>query len=313
VVVLGATGFIGRWVARSLVAGGAEVHAVVRDRAGAHATLPDLEALAGLHALDLTDARSLRRLLGMVRPSLAFNLAGYGVDRAERDDAIAAAVNEGVVRTLVEALAATADRRWRGQHLVHAGSALEYGEASGDLEEKSTTPRPTTTYGRTKLAATLAIGEAAPRLGLRAVTARLFTVYGPGEHDGRLLPALLAARAHAEPLPMTSGEQRRDFTYVGEVAEGLLRLGVSSAEPGAAVNLATGTLTSVRSFAERAARVLGISAERLRFGALPTRAEEMHHDPVTIARLRSLTGWTPSCGIEEGVRRTLAELQGAAR
>jgi nucleoside-diphosphate-sugar epimerase len=307
VVVLGATGFIGRWVARSLVAAGAEVHAAARDRSAAHAAFPDLGALAGLHSLDLTDARSLRRLLGMVRPAIVFNLAGYGVDRAERDEAVAAAVNEGAVRALVEALPGSADRSWRAQQLVHAGSALEYGEATGNLDERDTMPRPTTVYGRTKLAGTMAITESASRLGLRALTARLFTVYGPGEHAGRLLPTMMAARTHRDPLPMTSGEQRRDFTYVGEVVEGLLRLGVARADPGAVINLATGRLTSVREFVERAARVLEISPERLRFGALPTRPEEMRHEPVTLRRLLSLTGWVPSCEIEEGVRRTLTE------
>ena len=75
--------------------------------------------------------------------------------------------------------------------------------------------------------------------------------------------------------------------------------------PGAVVNLATGTLTSVRSFALCAARELGMSEQQLRFGALPTRAEEMEHEPVHISRLRALASWSPRIGVEEGIRRTL--------
>jgi nucleoside-diphosphate-sugar epimerase len=75
--------------------------------------------------------------------------------------------------------------------------------------------------------------------------------------------------------------------------------------PGEVVNLATGELTSVRAFAETAATILGMAPERLRFGALPTRAEEMVHAPVAIGRLRELVNWHPRVGIEFGIRRTV--------
>jgi UDP-glucose 4-epimerase len=99
--------------------------------------------------------------------------------------------------------------------------------------------------------------------------------------------------------------QKRDFTYVEDAAEGLLRLGVSQAEPGIVVNLATGKLTCVREFIEIAARVMGIPQENLRFGEVPTRVEEMSHEPVTVERLKRTTGFVPPTGIEEGIRRTL--------
>ena len=70
------------------------------------------------------------------------------------------------------------------------------------------------------------------------------------------------------------------------------------------INLATGTLTSVREFVTRAASVLGIEPERLRFGALPTRQEEMEHDPPRTDRMRGLVGWSPATSIEAGIRMT---------
>jgi nucleoside-diphosphate-sugar epimerase len=75
------------------------------------------------------------------------------------------------------------------------------------------------------------------------------------------------------------------------------------------VNLATGRLTSVRSFAETAAQVLSVPPERLEFGAIPTRAEEMEHAEVTVERLRRMIGWVPSTAIEDGIRRTLDHWQ----
>jgi len=186
---------------------------------------------------------------------------------------------------------------------VHAGSALEYCNVAGDLSEDGPT-NPTTFYGKTKLEGTRAVAGS-EALGVRGVAARLFTVYGPGEHAGRLLPSLIASAHSGEALELTAGTQQRDFTYVQDVAEGLLKLGTTTAIPGGIVNLASGRLTSVRAFAETAARLLTIPQTNLKFGAIPTRMEEMSHCPVSIVRLRRTTGFVPSTGIEEGIRRTL--------
>jgi nucleoside-diphosphate-sugar epimerase len=116
---------------------------------------------------------------------------------------------------------------------------------------------------------------------------------------------LLETAKTQRPLQLTSGEQKRDFVYVENVSEGLLRLGLAPAALGEIVNLATGRLTSVRTFAETAAQILNISQDRLKFGELPPLGEEMHHSEVATERLRHLTAWMPSTGIAEGIQKTL--------
>jgi UDP-glucose 4-epimerase len=299
VLLLGASGFIGRWVAQRLAEAGAVLHLGVRNAASAGA-LPGV-VLEG----DLAQPGVAEALIQRIRPAVAFNLTGYGIDPNESDPALARRINRDLVVELATACAKSADPSWRGQQLLHAGSAAEYGSAGGDLAE-DTPPTPTTLYGRTKLAGTTALLNAVKTATLRAVTARLFTVYGPGERTGRLLPSLIAAARHGAVIPLTEGSQRRDFTYVEDVAEGLLRLGVESGEGLGAINLATGRLVTVRAFVERAARVLGLAPERLGFGALPTRPDEMEPSAVNVDRLRSLCGWIPATSIEEGVRQTLS-------
>jgi nucleoside-diphosphate-sugar epimerase len=232
-----------------------------------------------------------------------FNLAVHGVDHAERDRDTMAAINAALVAELCEQLAAEPVHGWRGLRLVHAGSALEYGARGGALRE-DTEPNPTTEYGRTKLEATRHIERIARATGLGAVSARLFTVYGPGEHADRLLPSLIEAARTGARVPLSAGLQRRDFTFVQDVADGLLRLGVSAAAPGTIVNVATGRLTSVREFVETAAGILPIDRRALAFGALPTRAEEMWHDEVDVTRLQRLISWLPATTIAEGIRRS---------
>jgi nucleoside-diphosphate-sugar epimerase len=302
--VLGATGFIGTHVARRLAAAGARTLLVSRRPRGP--AEPGGEHIAR----DLTAPGAAAALVAETAPDIVFNLAGYGVDPAERDPGLARRLNAELPGELADALAGSAPGGgWGGQRLVHSGSALEYGRAAGDLDER-TEPVPTTLYGETKLAGTLAVLARGRARGLRAICARLFTVYGSGERPGRLLPSLLEVAASRRSLPLTAGRQLRDFTWVGDVAEGLLRLGARAGEGGEGgeggtlVNLATGRLTSVRDFALTAARVLGFDPELLRFGALPTRAEEMSHEPLTLRRLRDLLRWTPPTGVDEGIRLT---------
>ncbi len=303
-VVLGASGFIGRWVAAHLARQGAKVYLVGRRRRTVEVIARKYGIEGEIVEQDLSDGDAASALLHRIRPSIIFNLAGYGVDRSERDERTSYQINAELVLTLCETMAGSRDDKWRGRDIVHVGSALEYGTIGGSLEEDSI-PNPTTLYGGSKLAGTSFLSRCSRAYGIKGVTARLFTVYGPGEHSGRLLPSLLEAARRGQPLRLTAGEQVRDFTFVEDVAEGLLRLGLASATPGAVVNLATGRLTSVRSFVETAAGILQIPSERLQFGMIPTRPEEMQHVEVTLTRLRQLTGWAPSTGIVEGIRKTL--------
>ena len=301
VLVLGASGFIGRWVARRLHQAGADLYVAARDvRKLPHEECFSRQAMD----IDLLDPAALPGIVREAAPEIVFNLAGYGINPAERDSARAAAINAEFLPQLVTAMKQVPTTRWQGQRIVHTGSALEYGTCSGDLAETTCT-RPTTLYGRTKLAGTLALQQSAEQHGIAGITARLFTVYGPGERAGRLLPSLLEIARTGGSLELTAGTQHRDFTYVEDVVEGLLRLGTTRTSPGEVVNLATGQLTSVRQFTEITARVLGIPAGHLHFGALPVREEEMAHKPVSTSKLRKLLSWVPTTTIQQGIERTL--------
>jgi nucleoside-diphosphate-sugar epimerase len=321
-LVVGGTGFLGRHVAAALAANGAELHWTTRDPSLVEPRALGLAAGRG-HVVDLRDDLAVIELLTAVRPAITFNLAGYGIDPGERDEREAALLNDHFVGVLAQALgqgvaqarapvsegSETSDRNPLDPpllDLVHVGSALEYGKAGGDLRESSE-PQPTTVYGRTKLAGTRALEQACRNSPLRVVTARLFMVFGPGEHEGRLVPSLRRTAATSAPLDLTSGRQERDFTWVGDVAEALLRLGVArGVRPGEIVNVATGRSTSVRAFVATAARIFAIPRELLRFGTLPTRPEEMRHSPVAIGRAKELLHWFPSTTIEQGLRKIAA-------
>lgn len=310
-LVLGATGFIGRWVTGYLVDLGAKTFAGIRNQESASATLGAIAGQAEMIHIDLRDPHSVRHVVQRVRPAITFNLVAYGVDPAERDPEVARLINSDAVVSLCEATSRAKPPEWEGLAIVHAGSAAEYGTVRGPVAEDSLV-QPTSVYGKTKLAGTRGLSDSAKHLGIRALTARLFMVYGPGEPAHRLLPALLAAARERRAIDLTQGVEARDFTYVEDVAEGLLRLGLTAARPGEVVNLATGRLTTIRQFAEKAADLAGMPRNDLRFGERESGSHEIFHGSVSIARLRELTGWSPFTTVEEGIWRTIRTPDGSS-
>ena len=300
VLVLGGSGFIGRSVASRLLQVGAHTFATVRPGS----TTPHVRSGIRWAQIDLSRADDLPTLIRRLQPSITFNLAGYGVDPSEREADLFHRMNSELVDLLAEAMA-TIPRRWVGQALVHVGSAAEYGVLDEAIDESSPT-LPVTPYGASKLEGTRRLTKKSKSLDLPALTARLFSVYGPGEHPKRLLPSLVHISRSGEALDLTDGSHKRDFTYVEDVATGLLLLGFSNATLGEVVNLATGVLTSVREFTETAASLLRIPRSNLRFGQLPNRPDELRHGAVSTDRLRALTAWSPRISVKEGIARTLA-------
>lgn len=305
VLVLGASGFIGRWVARHLTRAGAIVTAGVR-RPEKFAEIARAWGIrAEAFAFDAFDDDTVSQVISIAAPDIVFNLAAYGIDRAETDPVALSRINDALVRQAADVLVRTPhNAAWRGRRLVHAGSALEYGLVEGTATEDGPA-NPHTDYGRSKLAGTRTLRTFAEANGLDAVTARAFTVFGPGEHEDRLLPSLRQAARAGSAATLSAGTQLRDFAYVEDVAEGMLRLGLSAGPPGETVNLATGRMTSVRQFAETAAEVLAMPRDRLLFGNQPVRADEMRITAVDVSLLRQRIGWTPDPDVERGIRRAV--------
>lgn len=317
VVVLGGTGFLGRRVVDRLVALGATPILLCR-------TKPRLEASwEGRVAVDEGSITSLKGLKESLATCFAFNgaslvinLAAAGVLPSRRDPQTTASTNgmlPEVVATTVAELAADLPTRWPGTSLLHVGSALEYGVGAASVDEAAPCA-PDEPYGKSKLRGTRAVVAARNERGLAALVARPFTVFGPGEPAGRLLPTLLCRVGDDAPIPLTSGAQLRDVAYVDDVAEGILRLAASPRRAVLAregpydvgvINLATGVSTSVEAFVRAAAAEFFIDPARLAFGALPQRDDETRQPEAPVARLRAATGgWTPSADFAAGLRKT---------
>jgi dTDP-glucose 4,6-dehydratase len=147
--------------------------------------------------------------------------------------------------------------------------------------------------------------------GLRTSIARIFNTYGPRMKldDGRVVPAFLHQALRG--LPMTifgDGSQTRSFCYVADLVDGLYRLmGSDEAYP---VNLGNPNEMTILEFAERIRRLTG-SRSQLSFEALPEDDPRQRQPDITKAR--TLLGWEPRVGLDEGLALTVKYFQGLFR
>ena len=231
VLVTGADGFVGRWLVRRLLADGREVYGAVRPGQSPPAVAPaadltpaERDAVRWL-PLELTDAESVRRSVGLPYDAVVHLAAiSSGVD-ATRDPGFAWTVNAAGTARVVQVLA-DAKRVGRADPVVLVVSTGEvYGACADQRARRETDPvAPTSPYAASKAGAELAALEAWRRAGLRVVVARAFAHTGPGQDARFVVPAFaerlrFAKRVSAPVVKVGNLEPVREFLHVRDVVD----------------------------------------------------------------------------------------------
>jgi len=210
---------------------------------------------------DLRVSEAVTRALAQLKPTQIVHLAA-SPGSAIKTDWTMVAEEVAMVGNLAEAMP-------EGCRLIHAGSMAEFGR-SGRFDEGSAC-RPRTPYGCAKAAATDHAVALRFRLGRSITVARLFGVYGPGEAPARLTPSLIRNLAAGLRVPLSPGDQVRDFVHVDDVCDILQGLALVDEAP-PIVNVGTGVGLTVRTVCEAVADALGADRDLLGFGEHPYRS-----------------------------------------
>jgi nucleoside-diphosphate-sugar epimerase len=197
------------------------------------------------------DEETLRRVFAH-RPEIIYHLAAHfanqnSVDHPETDLMVN---GMGTLKTLEYAQLVDVER------FIYASSGCGiYGQgASIPFDEADVSLRLTTPYQVTKMLGELYTNCFHALYGLPIVNARFFNSYGPGEVPGRyrnVIPNFFYWALQQQPLPITgTGAETRDFTYVGDLVQGLFAMASQPVAIGEAFNLASGREIRIRDLAE---------------------------------------------------------------
>lgn len=297
VLLTGASGFVGRRLARALAGAGHRVAGTyIRERP----ELPELD----LHEADLRDRAALAAVVSRCRPEVVVHLAGLShVGESWRRIPDSFQINVLGTENLLRAAP--------GIRTVFASSAEVYGVVPEDEQPipEARPAAPLTPYGLSK--------AAAEQLALRdgAVIVRAFNVVGPGQSPEFALPSfarrLAAIRAGRQPATLRVGnlEARRDFVHVDDAVEAYLVL-VGSGREGEIFNLGSGRARSLREALDLTIAASGLEVrvetdpELLRPADVPLLAADSR-------RLQAL-GWRPRRSLEQAVGDLWAETAAAS-
>jgi nucleoside-diphosphate-sugar epimerase len=297
-LVTGAGGFIGANVVRKLMDAGVEAHALVPPST-------DLWRLAGapgrleVHAVDLRDRDRCHVLIGRLRPEVIFHAASPAGHPADlRASAAMVADTTQATAVLLEAAAAAGFHKF-----VNLGSSLEYGFRATPMKEDDPAA-PSTGRGVAKAAQTLLCTQFARANRLPVVTLRPFSVYGPWESSGRLIPTLALALLHDREVRLTVPGIRHDFVFVDDVADACLRAAVRDTGYGDIVNIGSGSQWSNEEVAvilqERAGSKMRILAE-----PYPAQPPDTSYWVADISKAARILGWKPAHDLRAGLGKTL--------
>ncbi len=306
VLVTGAAGFLGSHVCEALVARGDDVTGVDNfdpfyPRAVKEANLSALDGSPRFRLVegDIRDAALLRPLLdaGTVVVHLA---AKAGVRPSLADPAAYASVNVGGTTSVLEACRAAGVRS-----LVFAGSSSVYGDtAPVPFREDWPCLEPISPYAATKRAGELLLATWVHLTGMRAMSLRFFTAYGPRQRPDLAIHAFTRRIAAGEAVPQFGdGSTERDYTYVDDIVQGVVAAVDWTRQDGAAfeiVNLGESRTTRL----DRLIALIGDALGRTPVvERLPLQPGDVRRTCADVAKAGALLGYRPTTDIEDGIPR----------
>jgi UDP-glucuronate 4-epimerase len=261
----------------------------------------------GVHEGDIRDRPFVARVLRELRPDTVFHFAGRAGVRPSVQQAVEYSdVNlNGTAVVLAEAAACGATR------LLFASSSTVYGDgARSPFCEDDETGRPISPYGATKRGGELLCYAAHRSTGLAVSCLRFFSAYGPRQRPDLAIAAWAEALRAGRPIQVLGdGSVERDFTYVDDIVDGVVRAALQ-VKDFHVYNLGRGRPYAMNHALELLERELGVRAVR---DVRPPHPADLQRTCASIERARSELGYAPSIDLEEGIQRYVRWLEQEGR
>ena len=303
ILITGGAGCIGSNLTKALLEADPEKIVVLDDLSAAYEwNIPKNLKVVFIRG-SILDEEAMKRAFSF-KPHYVFHLAAHfanqnSVDNPETDFMVNGL---GTLRTLEHAKSAGVER------FVFASSGCSvYGNKLPlPLKEDYVSLHLDTPYQMNKLVGELYCNYFHGYYKLPVTIGRYFNVYGPGEVPGRyrnVIPNFIWWAMHKQPLPITgTGEETRDLTFVDDIVNGSLRIGVVNEALGEAINLASETETRVIDLANRIIELTGTGTSIV----YESRRDWDHtvKRKASIQKARTILGYEPKVSIQTGLKRT---------
>lgn len=310
ILVTGAYGFIGSRIVERLLEMGHHVTAMDNKETYGVITSEELKKLYRWRQRNWTkevyrqegDVTDSNAVLSAFRPKpdYVIHLASYPRAKLVNNDPWIGVQN---------VIGGTVNLLWHCQHMpvkkfVFISSSMIYGHFSDGTKEDAIT-KPNNLYGEAKLTAERFVKHYHQQHGINYAVVRPSGVYGPGDMEDRVLSKFFQKAMYNETLTVHDGDNKVDFTYINDTADGIIRATLSEVS-NRSFNITAGNSVSLRTAAEKIIAVTGSESDIMDTGAhklYPRRGT------LDINRAKDLLGYQPKTSFDEGLEKYYEWLQ----
>ena len=299
-LVTGGAGFIGSHLTEELVRRGHTVRVADSLMTGKRSNLDHISGVEFLEG-DLADLPFAHRAVKGVEYVL-HQAAIPSVPRSVKDPVTS---NRANVDTTLNVLVAARDGGVR--RLVFAASSSAYGDTPTLPKHENMPASPLSPYALQKVIGEQYLQMFTRLYALETVSIRYFNVFGPRQDPSSPYSGVISVFATAllenrSPMIYGNGEQTRDFTYVANVVDGVLRACEATGASGDVINVATGGRISLNELFRTMRTLAGGTVEPT---YTDSRAGDVRDSQADISKARRILGYEPVVSFEEGLRRTV--------
>jgi UDP-glucose 4-epimerase len=301
-LVTGGAGFIGSHLVGALAAKGKPVRVLDNFSTGLRDNLAGVRPAPEIIEADLTDFSAVERAMAGVE--VVYHLGALAsVQRSVETPALTHAACATATLYVLDAA-----RRAGVRRAVYAASSSAYGgQSSQEGQREDSLPRPLSPYAAAKLAGELYMQAFAATYGIETVCLRFFNIFGPRQradspYSGVIALFIAAMTEGRVPTVHGDGLQSRDFTYVDNVVQALLKAAEAPNVSGEVFNVGTGRSVTVLDLVAGLNRLLG---KNIVPRHAPPRAGDVRYSLANIERTRRALGYEPTVTFADGLERTL--------
>ncbi len=249
--------------------------------------------------LDITNQNEIKKINGNF--DIVVNAGGYGgLDDNFRDTS---KMYQNQIKGLKNVASFFLKKKIK--RFIQVGSSLEYGSVSGIQTENSHPKNPISIYGKSKLYSTNYLKFLNKVYNFPVVVLRLYQVYGPNQKNNRLIPYVIDSIIKNKKIFTTKGDQIRDFCYIDDVTEAIIKCFKSKKTIGEIINIGYGRGHQIKDILKKIFKYFPKYKVKRKVKINISSKKQVKKLVPSIKKAKKILRWSPKISFNEGIKKTI--------
>ena len=290
ILITGGTGFIGYHLAKKCLKLNWSVTSLSTKNPTKIRKLKKIKYLI----LDISKKSDLKKIIN-INYDYVVNLAGY-VDHSKKKKTLYSHYNG--CRNISEIFL-----RKKIKKFIQIGSSIEYGRNLSPQKENLNNIKTFSIYGKAKLMSTNYLLSLYKKYSFPVSVLRLYLVYGPYQDRNRVIPIVIDNALKSKEFDCSLGTQFRDFVYIDDVVNGIIKSLKTKKNNGQIINLGSGKPIMIKDVILKICKIIG--SGKPQFGKIKFRKDEIKNLYPSIVKAKKILNWRPKVKINFGLKKTI--------